>query len=371
MNILCNLTLLFALYKAIKNTFIKVPCFYYIGAYDIVINLTTENITRTIELNMNIDYLWFKKEDFTSNPLLTYVNSTTIEIQGQQFEAELYYGDISFNETNVSISNFYFFQTKQSPVGTYHSLPLAYKFKDTRYSVIHTLFNNKIIENIGFGFVTIDAFNEKGFLYIGGIPQEEKINYPYHQSCKVNSSYPTWGCRLQKVNFNNLTFNNIEYASLDMSKRRFLVSHNFFTFFINYILQLTSNITNCPFSDNLGINLFQCPCKELKIELSMELVFDGFSYNITKDFIMYTYLNKCLLRIDENKENPNEWMLGSYFITRFLTYFDYDKGIISFYSKKPFTIYSNNKKYILFLLYVITIIEIIQIIFILYCKIKH
>lgn len=370
MNILCKLTLLFALYKAIRNSFIKVPCFYYIGAYDIVINLTAQNITRTIELNMNIDYLWFKKEDFTSNPLLTYVNSTTIEIESQQFEAELYYGDISINKTNVSLPNFYFFQAKKSPVGTYHSFPLSYQFKDTRYSVIHTLFKNKKIDHLGFGFVSTDAYIEDGFLYIGEIPQEDKNNYPYHQSCKVNSSYSTWGCNLQKVNFNNLTFDNIEYASLDMSKRGLLVSHNFFSFFINYLLTLTSNITNCPFSDSLGINLFQCPCKEIKVDLTMELVFEGFSYNLTKDFIMYTYLNKCLLRIDENKENPNEWILGSYFMTRFLTYFDYDKGEIFFYSKKPFTLYSNNKKYIIILLNVITIIEIIQIIINIYCKLK-
>ena len=73
----------------------------------------------------------------------------------------------------------------------------GYHIIDESYSIVYNLYKTKVI----------DAFDQvKEKLYLGGIPNNTHLTFPYKGILKINETLPTWGFHL-----NSIIFNNSEY----------------------------------------------------------------------------------------------------------------------------------------------------------------
>ena len=80
-------------------------------------------------------------------------------------------------------------------------LSLGYHIIDESYSIVYNLYKTKVIDEYRFAF---DQVKEK--LYLGGIPNNTHLTFPYKGILKINETLPTWGFHL-----NSIIFNNSEY----------------------------------------------------------------------------------------------------------------------------------------------------------------
>ena len=77
----------------------------------------------------------------------------------------------------------------------------GYHIIDESYSIVYNLYKTKVIDEYRFAF---DQVKEK--LYLGGIPNNTHLTFPYKGILKINETLPTWGFHL-----NSIIFNNSEY----------------------------------------------------------------------------------------------------------------------------------------------------------------
>ena len=67
---------------------------------------------------------------------------------------------------------------------TNSALAFAHKISDIKYSIVHSLKKEKIIDNLQFSFMLNDD-KENGTLFIGGLPENISSEYPYKEVVPV------------------------------------------------------------------------------------------------------------------------------------------------------------------------------------------
>lgn len=328
------------------NKIISIPIVTFLGRYNLKCNFGIEMGSKNLEINMDIDYLLISGNEsqiLAMKDSKIILNQTYLEFEGNQEKAFLCQSKITLINQNP-LNMFYYLSTKYRLNDIF---PLAYHYSNNAFSVIHSLYNTNEIDQLGFGFYLQRRLDEmEGFLYLGGIPNKLIEQFPYHKSCKVNSKYYQWGCVLQEIIINNITYISYEKNHFQSNIKNYVVPFRFWNFmFDNYFTKASKN-ANCSFSDSLGINLFLCPCHNLNLTLNIDIVLEGIILSLDQNAFMYTYLNKCILQFEVIEQYKDEWIFGTSFLNRYLTYFNYTKGEITFYQKKQFRQYikpiSNN-----------------------------
>ena len=225
-----------------------------------------------------------------------------------------------------------------------NALALSYNNNENK-DFLSQLKNNKIIQKKIYGFEYELTEEKQGNFYIGEIPKILTMR-KYKVKCPIiiNNKTERWGCKINKIYFENFeykTFDNeiitfgIERSKMKIPKKILLFINE--TVFIKYYKS-----GDCFYKNILSRkNIF---CNENIINKLPKINFEflNFSLIFNLDILFVTTIKKnnsnffLKLNIEINNEDENEWVLGWKFLKSYITKFDYDKGIITFYNNEPF-----------------------------------
>ena len=260
---------------------------------------------------------------------------------------------------NISLDDFWFVivgnsRGYDSRVG---GIGLTYKFSDEKYSLIHQFKKNKLIIHLSYGFIppslvhknnnisdnsTSMNNNKEGLIFFGGVPKKY-INNKYRYNCKVTEKYNFWSCELPYIFIgeisydninNNLLFKNKNYAYFNGAERRILAPEDFMTFLkFNYFKNEINNGT-CKYY-LYGMNyIFECICVIKNNFPNITLIFNNYQYKFTSEELFEYYGGgNCIFLIQGNHLRKNNFIIGTPFLHKFISNFDYETKYITFYSK--------------------------------------
>ena len=70
-------------------------------------------------------------------------------------------------------------------------LALGYHIKDKSFSIVHQLYQKNIIDHLQFAFKNLREKSDQ--FYIGGVPNNVYLSFPYKAIIKIDETLPTWG----------------------------------------------------------------------------------------------------------------------------------------------------------------------------------
>lgn len=354
----------------IQSNIIKVPLFKNYETYDMKIRHGSSPNMKSLELNMNAEFIFIS---FIS--LLE--QDPEIKEQGEEMPMNINNQNV---EARMVISNFYlndhqktkvkdimwYYITDDSDLTDFDSFPLAYSCNNKEFSVIHSLYQNKLIDHQGFG-ILIDTVMENGTLFLGGFDKEvviEQYEFKYWTQLDIETNYSTWGLKLNSISFGNQQYIINKYAYFQSNKEKIIVPQKYLddlieNDFSSYFLNHTCNITKGVLSTS-----FVCFCDVIEYFPNITITLNNIEFSFyPRD--LFEMKHKCFfLFASKDNIDSETWIMGIPFMSKFFTYFDYEKDRITFYSKYPIGGSTNNIKMYLFLFNIVMIIFFIIIIII-------
>ena len=235
---------------------------------------------------------------------------------------------------------------------------LSYKYDDERFSIVHSLKQERIISHLSFAFNRVfSSTSSKPQMYFGGIPQIVKNNYKYKASFKVNESHKEWGINLLNVRIGNESFNfdynNTFYSYLNTKDSIIKAPLSFMKFLNESIFNELYKQRKCSYRYGRTHSI-DCFMREIDTFPTITFHFDGylFSFNIYSLFNVVERGEFGLFLIQSNEYNDYQWVFGNMLFENYLTEFDYETHLITFYSSFPFK-RDNNVVYTILLVNII------------------
>ena len=235
---------------------------------------------------------------------------------------------------------------------------LSYKYDDERFSIVHSLKQERIISHLSFAFNRVfSSTSSKPQMYFVGIPQTVKNKYKYKASFKVNESHKEWGINLLNVRIGNESFNfdynNTFYSYLNTKDSIIKAPLSFMKFLNESIFNELYKQRKCSYRYGRTHSI-DCFMREIDTFPTITFHFDGylFSFNIYSLFNVVERGEFGLFLIQSNEYNDYQWVFGNMLFENYLTEFDYETHLITFYSSFPFK-RDNNVVYTILLVNII------------------
>lgn len=234
-------------------------------------------------------------------------------------------------------------------------LSLTHKYLNESYSFIHSLRRNKVINNLSFSFVpgkySKDGLNK---IIFGQISQEI-LNKKHALHLYVGKEDIDWTLQLdyfllifsKETGLSPMLYNNATMAASIQSNEKNIIAPPSFIFSLNKFLSHNYGKLKCLFVNQI----VQCRCSTYrKLFDSINFVIQGAIFKLSpesmfeKDEYPFNFVETdyCNLKITRN--NEEKWIIGTVFLKKYISVFDYDKNKISFYSNEEFQLFSNFKE---------------------------
>ncbi len=330
------LIFLFIFFAVEKCQIIPIKYEQISGAYNIEFKIGEGDQSKYFEINLDLPFSFASSYHYSkklSKTVLTY-ETTQIQIEDQQKTAEHLLEHLlitSSNGNNVTVKDFHFYYVHDF-LDVYDSLSLSYKSKKEEFSLLNTLYENKQIGQRKFAMME-HGFKE-GTLYLGGFPNNT-VNDMNNYTCKINTEYDSWGCRLTKVIVGNNVYDNDDYALLQGNDRRVKVPSKFFNYLKEKYFNAYEKEGVCRYRNILRFNFYECLYNKTENFPSFTFVFDNFSLPF-EDRQLYRkveYDNNTYKQffIEENVIEPTKWQFGIPLFRQYPVLFDYDDSSITFF----------------------------------------
>lgn len=248
---------------------------------------------------------------------------------------------LTLTDDNKVLSEYYYYiiPKQSSPIYKLkrNSLAFSYKFNDEKFSVIHQLYNEKKISKKIFAIGEYDKFNDYGEIYFGGIPDEIIVNKTFKGKCNVDDSYSTWSCSLKKIEINHHTYHATNHYMYFQTNNEYIYAPQNFMSFIFESLDNNLKKDCYVYKSSFGGEHLRCLNDILDNLPNYTFIFDSTSFSIPiKDFFEPGYETSDSILFFSSIENDRNdtWIFGNYFLSRYITVFDYEDKSISFYSNK-------------------------------------
>ena len=304
--------------------------------YDIILYSKTIGVNKGFEIDMSLDFMWSAFKSFKrQNDNLTYCE---LIINSNNYQGCLCSTTFLLDDNEIVDYPLYYINDRT--IFTYDSFPLAYKFSNENRSLIHYLYNNNIIEHRSFLFY-FDFPKQDAVLYIGGVPDEIKKN-KYSISIDVNQNYKTWGNTLNLIRFeeHSYTVNSYVYFQANMNGSFVPLTFMYYlrnTLFAKYLINKDCVVNSQ--SANYEPESFYCNCTIVDSFPNITMILNGIEFLFSKDDLLQYLSNRCYFTMKYDRYTKSGWVLGISFLSKYLTYFNYDKDEITFYSSAPFLIH--------------------------------
>lgn len=253
-----------------------------------------------------------------------------------------------------------------------NGLSLTYKPKNEEYSLTHQLYKQGLFDNLQFAFSPNDIQHNKGFLYFGGVPLDEVKRFPIKKDIEIDKGYDSWGFKLKGVKYYNIFHLYDRYTAINSCLIDLIYSNEVMAL-LQEILKEKINKKICNI-ESPGGNVEWISCENFieEFEQTINIKFESITITLLiKDLFSVDYIKKYTSKVKSNNYKYYDKMniLGADFLLLFnLTVFDYEKGIISFYTDNPFlfTSIQNNNAIVKKTLILIILVCIINVILLIY-----
>lgn len=322
---------LFTIAFAKEDKIIKIPLMNSFDTYSIRLLPSSYPMKLILDLDFMIDYMWVfyntypirnKKENVILNTII-----------GNNSMADKTYDNFEIVRTSIQLINFpiHVLDDSNDMENYFDAFPLAYSFSNKNNSIIEYFYKNNMIEHKGFGIA-----KEKGqissLLFIGGFADEVKKTFPHVTKCKIKNNQ--WGCKLDKVIINNhKEFKNSYEAVFQANHKEIFVPKEYNDYIYQDIIRHYVENKTCSYNKNK--ELYLCGCGIIYKFPTMNIIIDGITFTFNARELFSNYNKECEFNIISNKKNANLWELGTIFLNKYVTYFDYDHSEIRFYTRKP------------------------------------
>lgn len=345
-------------------------------SYESLFKVSGSNTSLIAIPNISSNITWFSDDVFSQN--LSFFK--VIEEQKIKIEDDFYNAfeiEASLEASKMVVKNFRFFYPPSPPGILLDSLGLAFKFSDIKYSLIHQLKLQGIIDKLQFGISKL-LFEDDGILYIGGMFNSILVNYE-RATCKINPNYITWGCNLNYFYINDnvsIGYQISDYSYFTTETSKIIVPEHFFEYLKKNIFHKYLEEKVCNIEEKYVTNVkFNCKCSSINDFPTFTFVIDNIKFEFIKFHLFDSIGANCnfLIQTNKNKTNGNNvWILGTQFFNQYYTLYDYENETVTFFQDDEFSFidissYLSSKYYahrlslfiILMIIMALTIIELI------------
>lgn len=173
---------------------------YKLFAYrpSIELSFVNEKLRQKIYyLNTYLSHMLFRIEDLYARvpDNLNESIALTSRYPSQNYNTTIKLDDSTLLNVNCILFKSSSYYCRDSGIG------LGYQFKDEKESIVHILFNNKDISKKMFAFMPTNKM-----FYLGGVPNNDHLNYKNHGFCSIEPNLQTWGCNITMLQYNNKVF---------------------------------------------------------------------------------------------------------------------------------------------------------------------
>ena len=221
---------------------------------------------------------------------------------------------------------------------TNSALAFAHKISDIKYSIVHSLKKEKIIDNLQFSFMLNDD-KENGTLFIGGLPENISSEYPYKEVVPVsNKKSKYWEIKLDYIFFGEISYvYENKYIKNEYNAR---ISTNVIS--IQTPMLIMEQIVNEQFNQSIAekkcsVNYnnyeVQCNCNYINEFKDMIFVINSKEFKFKAKDLFIEQDDICTFAMTANNIDQSQWRIGIAFLEKFLVNFDYDNNEITFMSK--------------------------------------
>lgn len=270
------------------------------------------------------------------------VNQVELQRNGQKLNALTYSASLYFDSNEPAIDNYYFYifnlQEKKNKGKIFGpgGIGLAHKFRDEKFSIVHSLYNLKKIERKIFSIADFDKHITIGMIYFGKLPTNAE-NKKYQGKCSVTKNSINWGCKLKRVEIGEFSYNaKRDNMLFETSFENIIVPEKFLDFVNETVLKTHKH--GCEYTNNLkGTKFIRCHMDELEALPIYRFIFDGVEFDIPMGRLFVDGLETSDSALLSNKDltgDPDLWVFGGRFLSNFITVFNYDDNEISFFTNK-------------------------------------
>ena len=227
----------------------------------------------------------------------------------------------------------------------YDGLSFAFHITNENSSLIHLLNRTQQISKPIFAFVPPD-YNEqhktKGLMFYGGIDLKYLNNKTYYTVCSTVKTAIAWGCVLDYIFIDNVddyrskhnkqTFGNIYYSIFQTSEEYILAPESFHKFFLEYVLSINGQCYQVK--DEMSFYI-QCDVHTVMNKLkSIDFSFEHSMFRFKPHELFTCVNNECKFKIRFRESSAHLWTIGTAFLDKYATVFDYENSSITFYSEE-------------------------------------
>ena len=293
-----------------------------------------------IELEKNFTHISDSNyEQYNSSMLKVITKDTKVSVNHNSIEADIVSERFQFQTKPFILETYLtFYYTSSKRLVSSDSIGMAYQFDNEDYSLIHTLYKEKKIKEKVFGFEYKEQ--NKGYLYLGGIPKE--ITKKKHKAyCKVSDESSYWNCKMKRITIGN---NYYEFDGdgdiffFETGQNRISAPGRFINYMKRELFKPYFDKKECTRIDTLvGTKTVRIECKKYAIETfpSFNFEINGFLFTLTKDALFDCTDTICVLNINQNIVSEEKWVFGNCFLSNYITVFDYQNKQITFFSDRP------------------------------------
>ena len=313
--------------------------------YIIDIDLGTPSKTFNFTVDISYPFTWicFQKSKLSHSTSARYKSSEKLTMYNHFYKTSKYTEYMKIKDHLISIRSFYINILNVGETEIPDSIGMGYELKNDKTFWLSYLYRNYYISGLTFGFVS-DKRKKRGVMYVGGLSQNtiEEKNLVFMGNVYVSKKAKTWGSKLVGINISL----GGKSKSFDINKNAYFITNDKAIYVDNFYFDSIYDIINeqyiCHYDMTVtDTNRLICNCKMVAVHDVLDFQFVIGSYKFTFDQYELFEIgdqNQCYFLIEglnKNKFHKGEgvWMFGTTFINKYPTFFDFKRGMISFYSR--------------------------------------
>lgn len=300
-----------------------------VGGQGIPLKIGASHWSVYLNLNLHMPYNIISTRIATNQDLqkLTYLGKKQIQIDEKNIEAEQYMDCVYFETYKLTIPNFIFYVVDKEEID---SPQLSLSYLVDKGSLIKLLKDNNIIDTFQF---SIDNSGPFGTILFGSL-DSQSVAHKKKGECKVEKE--SWGCYLRQIEVKNTTiFSKKTYALFNTNSSLIYVPKQVFEKIGEIVFKDYIEKKDCTYTETYtNDSFYRCYCSNLNDFPNFYFYIGDYVYTVEFYNLFWEYDGFCTFLIERNKNNnPNEIIIGTSFISKFESIFNYENKTVSFLSK--------------------------------------
>ena len=360
-----RLILIFVLLSfANSNKVVSVEFFPSCYIADITIYTPKVNI----DMNLNTYLQYSKIDDFELE-----VNFEKKDSSIKGYQSEYITSFTLNNSTNNEIKGYHFLIDTEDLFIPSVGLSLAYHYDDEAFSIVHSMYNSKLIDYKAFTFDFNNSEIHFGFV-------DNDIGFPYSGYCDIEKGYNTWGCNVTLFQYDTIELKINSYYVFHSGYFNIISSDEFFDFMTEKVFkeQMSQKLCQIMGEETDGEKKLICNEEAMSNFSNITMKIGSMTVTLTKEDIFSSGKNGSYESdfinnpYDATKGYP-PCLIGHNFLKIMnRTTFDYHTKRVSFYSDRvKIEMQNSNNNKLIYIIYAIGILCFISTIMIVFTYFKH